>query len=440
MRHARLRQRRGAAPIWAGVHIHAGRDNLLENNIFVEGKAQQMQYSGHDPKSEVIASHLKLFEKFQHNPAYAKYPEVAKIDPQTVWRMVGNKFLRNIIYYRNRDARLYQYSPIFSRTERIGLQPGLARRANALDRRKCGAVRGPNLIAIRASKTNPWASFQFRGDGASGPPSKPGRRESTSSPTRGSARCGASIPGRRRTASGGSTPLGSRFPRRSARAPLTVSRPGFAPSAKGLPRNWSLLLSDRNAHNWQAAHLLHCGPEWRQAELGIKLPAPGDPDYKPSMEGVLFPHRFRRRLGGFLAGRRVASRSGAAGFVAGVAGVGPGPAFAAGRSAFVDAGKDDYRLRADSPALKLGFKPIPWDKIGPYADPLRARWPIVEGRACGRIRYRRKRRRRLGSDCGGDELEINGVSRYSEHPHPRPLSRQGRGEKHRRPLRIAQGV
>ena len=45
---------------------------------------------------------------------------------------------------------------------------------------------------------------------------------------------------------------------------------------------------------------------------------------------------------------------------------------------FVDAAKDDYRLKPDSPALKLGFKPIPVEKIGPYQSPLRASWPIVE--------------------------------------------------------------
>ena len=45
---------------------------------------------------------------------------------------------------------------------------------------------------------------------------------------------------------------------------------------------------------------------------------------------------------------------------------------------FVNATKDDYRLRKNSPAFKLGFKPIPADKIGPYHDELRASWPIVE--------------------------------------------------------------
>ena len=45
---------------------------------------------------------------------------------------------------------------------------------------------------------------------------------------------------------------------------------------------------------------------------------------------------------------------------------------------FVDPKNDDYRLEPDSPALELGFKPIPVEKIGPYESPLRASWPIVE--------------------------------------------------------------
>jgi hypothetical protein len=31
---------------------------------------------------------------------------------------------------------------------------------------------------------------------------------------------------------------------------------------------------------------------------------------------------------------------------------------------FVDVAKDNYRLKPASPALKLGFVPIPFDKIG----------------------------------------------------------------------------
>jgi hypothetical protein len=45
---------------------------------------------------------------------------------------------------------------------------------------------------------------------------------------------------------------------------------------------------------------------------------------------------------------------------------------------FVDPARDDYRLKPESPALKLGFQPIPFERIGPYRDELRASWPIVE--------------------------------------------------------------
>jgi parallel beta-helix repeat protein len=45
---------------------------------------------------------------------------------------------------------------------------------------------------------------------------------------------------------------------------------------------------------------------------------------------------------------------------------------------FRDPEKGDFRLASGSPALALGFKPIPVVEIGPYKDPRRASWPIVE--------------------------------------------------------------
>jgi len=43
---------------------------------------------------------------------------------------------------------------------------------------------------------------------------------------------------------------------------------------------------------------------------------------------------------------------------------------------FVDPANGDYRLRPGSPALKLGFKPIPIDRIGLQPSPDRASWPV----------------------------------------------------------------
>ena len=44
---------------------------------------------------------------------------------------------------------------------------------------------------------------------------------------------------------------------------------------------------------------------------------------------------------------------------------------------FVDAANKDFRLQDDSPAWKLGFKPIPVNDIGPYQNPDRVAWPIA---------------------------------------------------------------
>jgi hypothetical protein len=43
----------------------------------------------------------------------------------------------------------------------------------------------------------------------------------------------------------------------------------------------------------------------------------------------------------------------------------------------VDPANDDYRLRDDSPAYRLGFRRIPVEKIGLYKDELRASWPVA---------------------------------------------------------------
>jgi len=47
---------------------------------------------------------------------------------------------------------------------------------------------------------------------------------------------------------------------------------------------------------------------------------------------------------------------------------------------FVDPANDDYRLRPESPAFKLGFKPIPVERIGLYPSPNRASWPVDDQR------------------------------------------------------------
>ena len=43
---------------------------------------------------------------------------------------------------------------------------------------------------------------------------------------------------------------------------------------------------------------------------------------------------------------------------------------------FVDAAAGNFTLRPESPALKLGFQQIPWQRIGLQPGPNRASWPV----------------------------------------------------------------
>jgi len=53
-----------------------------------------------------------------------------------------------------------------------------------------------------------------------------------------------------------------------------------------------------------------------------------------------------------------------------------GNVFREGDPGFVDATRQDFRLKPDSPAWKLGFKPIPFDQIGLHKDPYRTALPL----------------------------------------------------------------
>ena len=192
-----------------GAHVHGGRDNVVENNIFIEGTQQQMTYSGYGKGLHPVPMMTETWNKFSGTPAYNKYPGYAELTRslEDAWQMAGNKFRRNIICYSNPKARLYQqYNLPADKTES-----------------------DYNVV---------WHFGQ----------------------------------------------------------PLDVG-------LRGIPRE----------QQWE---------EWKRL--------------------------------GFEQHSLVAD---------------PG---------FVNAKKDDYRLRPDSPALRLGFQPIPVEKIGPYRDALRASWPIRE--------------------------------------------------------------
>lgn len=96
------------------IHLHSGRDNLIENNIFMDGKLQQVEYNGWTKTHSYWQNHMKTmvegYESVIDQPVWKKmrnmhiHPNEATLPNGLV--MTGNLFRKNIIYYHDPDAKL----------------------------------------------------------------------------------------------------------------------------------------------------------------------------------------------------------------------------------------------------------------------------------------------------------------------------------------------
>jgi len=90
---------------FGGILIHSGRDNIIENNVIIEGGRGQMVYSSIPPTAEEVP---RMFAKIKEM-GYNKYPSLLNIrNMQDAAKMAGNKFLRNVIYYTAKQSPLYE--------------------------------------------------------------------------------------------------------------------------------------------------------------------------------------------------------------------------------------------------------------------------------------------------------------------------------------------
>lgn len=92
-----------------GIFIHGGRDNLIENNIVVNGgKGGPMVYSAWLPDHKFAKKMLPtMYEKIKKKH-YDKYPELKSINSITSGaKMSGNKFIKNILIIRAPNNVLY---------------------------------------------------------------------------------------------------------------------------------------------------------------------------------------------------------------------------------------------------------------------------------------------------------------------------------------------
>jgi hypothetical protein len=370
----------------AGLHLHNGRDNHIENNIFVESSLQQIEYNGWTGDHPFWKSHFPTmvqgYEMVAHQPAWRGmrnmqlHPKDAVLPDGKI--MTGNEFHRNIIFYRDPQAKLFRFSnvPFDHYQSDYNLVYHFGRPLGTGQVRAGKAITG-NLVANpRFQQGTPGAlpkdwSWQMRPQ-----QSKAGVVEDAAE--------GKRVV--RMTGGIGKEANGRDFHPQIVSAEI-AAKPGhyyrlaarLRASQTHAKANLMLQSYVANAYFWaNSPNEVKVAHSWEPCEFLFKIPAPGEPSYHRQMTKFRVRIDFAETTGELLVDgvslHEVETLDEWASWQA----MGFDRHSLVADPKFVDAEHDNYRLKADSPALQLGFRPIPMDKIGPYQDKLRATWPIVE--------------------------------------------------------------
>ncbi len=369
----------------AGLHLHNARDTRVENNIFVESRLQQIEYNGWTKEHRYWTNHFPTmvqgYEMVANQPAWQKmrnmqiHPKDAVLPDGKI--MTGNVLNRNIIYYRDPQAKLFSFRnlpldhyesdynlvwhfglPLITGQQKAGknLSQNLASNG-AFSQGRLGELPADWRWQVRPTPATKATLVEEHGrrllriEGGVGKDDK------------GHDRYGNLVSKEVPVKPGGCYRLTARMKAGKPEAKVALMLQSYV----------------ANAYFWASAPSgVRVGTEWKDFEVVFKVPTPGEKGYHEQMK------TFRVRLdyqeaGGALEVESVGLHETelldpwdswrALGFDTHSLVADP---------KFVDPGKDDYRLQPDSPALRLGFQPIPVEKIGPYRDALRASWPIVE--------------------------------------------------------------
>jgi len=369
----------------AALHLHNGRDTRILNNIFVDCGQQMIEYSGWTATHRYWTNHL---------PTMSRHYEMVVTSP--VWRtmrnmhihptnavqpdgtiMTGNEFYRNIVVWRGTNTALFRFRnlPLHAYASDSNLVWGFGQPI------RTGFLRGGrelsgNLLphgsfesSTASNRVVGWR-FQTHVIGA--------RMSLAESGEDGRALLIESGHGTNPAGKAESAVIVSddlelkpgalyrlRFRTRSLDGPVALA--AMLQSYKANVYYWA-----GGEREWRVQRT------WTNLEQFIAVPAPGEARYRPDMTA------FRVRLDVRTPGTRVALSDITLVECERLDEWESWRALGFDRHSYVadpkfrDLERDDFRLSSDSPARKIGFEPIPVDRIGPYQHPLRATWPIRE--------------------------------------------------------------
>lgn len=372
----------------ASVHLHNGRDNVLENNIFADGGLQQVAYHGwtasHSFWNDHFPTMVKGYASVAGQPAWKgmRHMDLAPADavlPDGTL-MAGNVLRRNIISYSAPEAKLFEMTNVSfahnSSDYNLFWHHGLPL---ATGQRLFEKPSGPNLApgggsfeAGAPGKLPQGWKWQVR----------PADSKAALDPeVKLEGKTTLRIEGRGTTTDAHGQTLWPNF----VTEPIAV-KPGQGYRLTARVRaaeagtKFSMMAQSYQAHAyfWCKSVDTTAGTDWKDYEVAFRFPAPGDREFRPEMKSLCIRFDTRQPQGTLWVAAVTLREAASLDEWASWRAMGNDAHSLVADPLFADEAKGDYRLRPGSPAFKLGFKPIPVEKIGPYQDPLRASWPIVE--------------------------------------------------------------
>jgi parallel beta-helix repeat protein len=367
----------------AGLHLHNARDNRIENNVFADNGLYQYEYSGwsrdHPYWKDHLPAMIKGYESVASSPAWRSmrnmrlHPRDAVLPDGLI--MSGNTFTRNIVAYRDPKAALV----------RMG---NVSFGHNVVDRNLVWHHGLPLRTGERRPGKELSAEMVPNGDLARGPIG--GLPDDWQWQIRPPKAAAALV----REGDVRALRIDAAFDASKARDnyPILVSRefdavPGrsyrlrarLKAARSGAKAGLMLQGYEANVFFWANwPNEVRPATEWKEHAFVFRIPGPGEPGHHPRMKTFRARLDFPDPAGSLLASDVSLHEVEMLDEWASWQALGMDRHSVIADPGFLDPDHGDYRLRPESPAFALGFRPIAVEKIGPYADDLRASWPIVE--------------------------------------------------------------
>jgi len=378
----------------AGLHLHNGRDNRIENNVFIDCGGQQIEYSGWTGGNKSWTSHfptmVKGYESVAGQPAWQSmrnmqtHPKDAVLPDGLV--MTGNEFLRNIVDYRDPKAKLFSFRNLpfdhYKSDDNLVWHHGLPLLTG---QRKTGKTLATVVIDN--------AGFEAGKVTAGKVGALPDRWRWQMKPVDAVATVADGDISAGKQALGINAGTGKDATGKEISAQVISSefaiQPGYSyrlsaslrANRPGVKVGLMMQSHIPNVYFWgNSPNQVTIDTEWKPVEFVFRVPAPGEPGYHEKMKTAVVRLDVNGANAGVLVDDVKLEEVEALDEWTSWQSLGFDGKSVVADPLFVDRDKDDYRLQPESPALKLGFQPIPIEKIGPYADELRASWPIFEAK------------------------------------------------------------